>query len=189
MSKSIRFTLLGGLLVVLGLIAAPAQASSGWAPANAGTSVSNGVITMDTTDAGVTPAGTSLENADLGRTLAAGDVISFEYKLDGASCGGGQPRIFVEIGGVYTNTFNGNPDACGTAIGDGWFRVVFDAPEGTVGHAGIVFDNPSDRGVAQIRNVVIGTPIFPSSKDTCKQNAWAGAGYRNQGQCVSSFAR
>lgn len=178
-------------MAALMLMAGPASAAGGWAPANSGATVADGVLTLDTTDAAETPFGTSFENPDLDHAVTAGDPISFEYRiLDDASCAGGQPRIFVEIDGTYDNSFDGNPDQCGSDDdGDGWWTVTWSAPAtGTVGHAGIVWDNPSDRGVVEVRNVVIDSPIFPGSKDECKKGGWAQAGYRNQGQCVSAFA-
>jgi hypothetical protein len=45
-----------------------------------------------------------------------------------------------------------------------------------------------------VRNLTIGgTAVFlapaPTSKDECKGGGWVAGGYKNQGQCVSSFAR
>ena len=179
------------------LIAAPAAASHGEWIANPGTSVEDGAVVMDTTDAALTPAGTSYENDDLGVELATGDEISFAYELDGATCGGGQPRIFVEVGGTYYNTFDGNPDGCGDdGIGatSGTVTYVYDGPDGTIGHAGIVFDNVSDRGVASVTDVEIGDHKLdlsdhegsgdPTTKDDCKRGGWEDHGFRNQGQCI-----
>jgi hypothetical protein len=180
------------------LIAAPAAANHGEWTANPGTTVEGGAIVMDTTDEALTPAGTSYENADLGVEIESGDVISFAYELEGATCGGGQPRIFVEVGGTYSNTFDGNPDGCGDdgmGATSGTVTYVYDGPDGTIGHAGIVFDNTSNRGVATITEVTIGDYTLdvsddgedaddPTTKDDCKNGGWEDYGFRNQGQCI-----
>jgi hypothetical protein len=194
--------LLAGLATASLLIAAPAAAShDGW-EASPGTTVEDGTLVLDTTDEAETPAGTSYEHVDLGVELADGDVISFDYALEGAVCGGGQPRLFVEIDGTYTNTFDGNDEGdCGQltdgngASSAGTVVLTYEGDGGTIGHAGIVFDNTSDRGVARITNVEIGDYALdlghddengdaPSTKDDCKDGGWEDAGFRNQGQCI-----
>lgn len=185
------------------LIAAPAAANHGEWVANPGTTVEDGAIVMDTTDEALTPAGTSYENADLGVEIAPGDVIAFDYELDGAVCGGGQPRLFVEVDGTYVNTFDGNDegdcgeltDGLGTST-SGTVFYTYEGDAGTVGHAGIVFDNVSDRGVATISFVEIGDHELdltddgdgededPTTKDDCKRGGWEDYGFRNQGQCI-----
>lgn len=139
-----------------------------WEPANAGTTVNgDGTFTMDTeTDTSETDAGTSLESDELSIMLEADDEVSFEYRIlapSDAVCGGGQARIFIKIGDTYYNSFDGNPDQCGSDEGDGWFKVTLPSvyPAGTVGHAGVVFDNPSDRGMAEFRNVMISDHEVP----------------------------
>ncbi|HSK24054.1 MAG TPA: hypothetical protein VK906_12795 [Egicoccus sp.] len=185
------------------LVAAPAAANHGEWTANPGTSVADGAIVMDTTDEALTPAGTSYENADLGVEIAPGDVIAFDYELDGAVCGGGQPRLFVEVDGTYVNTFDGNDqgdcgeltDGLGTST-SGTVLFTYEGEVGTIGHAGIVFDNISDRGVATISFVEIGDHELdltddgddgdedPTTKDDCKRGGWEDYGFRNQGQCI-----
>lgn len=186
------------------LVAAPAAANHGDWIANPGTSIEGDTIVLDTTDEALTPAGTSYENADLGVEIAPGDVIAFDYELDGAVCGGGQPRLFVEVDGTYVNTFDGNDegdcgeltDGLGTST-SGTVLYTYEGDAGTVGHAGIVFDNVSDRGVATISLVEIGDHELdltdgdgdedgedPTTKDDCKNGGWKDYGFRNQGQCI-----
>lgn len=188
------------------LIAAPAAANHGAWTAGPGTTVEEGAIVLDTTDEVLTPAGTSYENADLGVELAPGDVIAFDYELDGAVCGGGQPRLFVEVDGTYVNTFDGNDqgdcgeltDGLGTST-SGTVFYTYEGDAGTVGHAGIAFDNVSDRGVATISFVEIGDHELDLTdgddgdegdedeadpKDACKDGGWEDQGFKNQGQCI-----
>ena len=169
--------------------------TSGFAPTDAGTTVSGGVITLDSRGQA---DGTSYENQNLDVAVRNGDKITFEYK---GPCGGGAPRVFIQ-GGAY-NTFDADPNgttaepACGTAIGDGWFRVtttISGITAGTAGHTGIVNDNVSSPSVIQVRNLTIGGTRInlapgPRNADQCKNSGWQAGGFRNQGQCVSSFNR
>jgi hypothetical protein len=176
-------------------------ASSPWT-ANPGSSYDDGVVTL--TNSG--GAGTSYENANLDVPVVNGDKLSFEYSSTDVTCGGGTPRVFIQ-GGAF-NTFDQDPNnvtdepACGVAIGDGWFRVtttVTGIVDGTAGHTGIVNDNPADLGTVLVRNLVIGGQTVrlgneepstgPASKSECKHGGWRTGPYRNQGQCVSHFAK
>ena len=200
--KRVATSLVAGAALSL-LAVGPAMASheDGWAPANAGTTVEDGTIVLDTTDEDETPLGTSYETQDLGVELETGDVISFDYALsEGATCGGGQPRVFVEVDGTYYNTFDGNDDACGGE--DGTVTYTYDGETGDIEHAGVVFDNISDRGVARVTNVSIGDYALDlehdeddeddegdedpraDARDACKDGGWEEQGFRNQGQCI-----
>lgn len=55
-------------------------------------------LTLDNV-AGAPAIGVSYEAYDIGFPIAAGDVISFEYK---GACGGGAPRVFV-MGGLWNS--------------------------------------------------------------------------------------
>ena len=183
-----RRTMLGGLTAGIAVFAvtAVAAAAPGWAPTDSGTTYQDGVVTLDSHGQA---DGTSYENQDLGIAVENGDKITFEYR---GPCGGGAPRVFIQ-GGAY-NTFDQDPNgttsepACGTdADGDGWFLV-----QTTV--EGIVNDNVANPSVIEVRNLTIGgTTVFlapaPTSKDECKRGGWVAGGYKNQGECVSSFAR
>ena len=179
--------------VVFAAMTALAIAATPWT-ANPGTSFdpSTGIVTL--TNSG--GAGTSYENADLEVPVQNGDTITFEWTTEDVNCGGGVPRVFIQ-GGAY-NTFDADPagpGACGTdSDGDGWNTVtgtISGIAAGDAGYTGIVNDNPSDPGTIQVRNVVIaGQAVLPpSSKDACKNGGWQLGGYKNQGACVSSFAK
>ena len=185
----------GNLLAASTLaFAAPslAQTGSGWV-ANPGTTANGGVVTLDSRGQ---PAGTSYENPNLNVAVENGDTISFEYM---GPCGGGAPRVFIQ-GGAF-NTFDQDPNgsACGTDTdGDGWFTVtqtVSGITNGTAGHTGIVNDNTASPSVVQVRNLIIdgvrvnlsNGPAAPTNADQCKNGGWKAGGFRNQGQCVSSF--
>ena len=174
----------GSLLAASALfLTTSAVAQTGGFVANPGTSVSpDGVITLDSRGQ---PAGTSLENPNLGIQVENGDVISFEYKGD---CGGGAPRVFIQ-GGAY-NTFDGN--TCGTATTDGYSRItgtISGITSGPAGYTGVVNDNPSNQTVILVRNVTIaGVNIFaPANASQCKNGGYRFGNYKNQGDCVSSF--
>jgi len=164
--------------------------TSGWVASDSGTTVSGGVVTLNS---GVDSNGTSLENQNVAVQVSNGDVISFEYK---GPCGGGAPRVFIQ-GGAY-NTFDQDPNgsACGTdADGDGWFTVtqtISGITSGPAGHVGIVNDNVSNPSTVMVRNLIIdGTRIplalRPQNADQCKNGGYVAGGFRNQGECVSSF--
>lgn len=124
------------------------------------------------------------------------DTLSFEYRSADVNCGGGVPRVFIQ-GGAY-NTFDGDAGQCGTDTdGDGWYTVtgtISGIVDGTVGHFGLVNDDPSDAGTVEFRNVTVNgasllPPMAPQNKDECKNGGWRNGSYRNQGECVSVFAR
>lgn len=126
--------------------AASAPFVADW-PVKPGTTVTPTTVVL-AADTAARPLGTSLETQDLGIPVLAGDTISFHYDLaDGAVCGGGAPRMFVEINGTYTNSFddgagNPRPGRCG---GDSR-NVEFIVPAaGTIGHAGLVYDSGNGR--------------------------------------------
>ena len=187
MRKATQVVLLS-LVAVLASAAVAVAATAPWT-AGPGTSYSNGVVTLNNAGG----PGTSYETSNLDVPVENGDTISFEYRTSDVSCGGGVPRVFLQ-GGAY-NTFDGNPDQCGTdADGDGWSTVtgtVSGIADGTAGHTGIVNDNPSDTGTIQVRNLVIGgvAVLPPGNAGACKNGGWQLGGYKNQGQCVSSFAK
>ena len=174
-------------LVVLAVSAVAVAASPGWTGNSA--TETNGVVTLVNSG-----SGSSYENQDLQIPVANGDTISFEYFSADVNCGGGVPRVFIQ-GGAY-NTFDQDPNgtACGSdADGDGWFTVtqtISGITAGDAGYTGIVNDNPADPGTIQIRNLKIaGVTVFASSAAGCKNGGWKAGGYKNQGQCVSSFAK
>ena len=94
------------LLAVVAVLATAATASAASAPwtANAGTTYSNGVVTLDSTD-----TRTSYESTNIDVPVANGDTISFEWRSDDVACAGGVPRVFIQ-GGAY-NTFDGTRGA------------------------------------------------------------------------------
>lgn len=98
---------------------------------------------------------TSVEAANLGVEVEANAVVTFYYGLDaGATCTAGAPRVFMQVGEVYHNSWDQNIGAgtqCGT---DG--KVTFTLPEaGTVKHAGVVYDN-SQPGTVLVSKLSIG---------------------------------
>jgi hypothetical protein len=171
------------------LVSAPAFAQTGWV-ASPGTTVSGGVVTLDSNGQ---PLGTSYENANLSVAVENGDTISFDYM---GPCSGGAPRVFIQ-GGAY-NTWDQDPmvGSCGTDVdNDGWFTVtqtVSGITDGTAGHTGIVNDQIASPSIIQVRNLVIGgvavnLAAAPVNAEQCKNGGWQAGGFRNQGQCVSSF--
>lgn len=134
---------------------------------------SDGVVRLDTTRPEETPGGTSLGNHP---SLSIPNVnenteLTFQYKLDSGSCGDGQPRIAIRIDGqsqVYQYTAAIATPSCGSAIaGSDYLQVTIKLGDdesnffpSTGNHIvtalGVIFDNPSDRGVAYIKDVYVG---------------------------------
>ena len=162
--------------------------SGGWT-ANPGTRYENGLVILDSRGQ---PAGTSYENQNLNVQVANGDTISFDYS---GPCGGGAPRVFIQ-GGAY-NTFDQDPNgtACGSDPDSDGFSTVTQTisgiTNGTAGHTGIVNDNISNPSVITVRNLRIAGQLVlpPANADECKKGGFTRGGFRNQGQCVSSFNR
>lgn len=184
--KKILFVLVAAGLL-FGLASSNAQAAPGTYDPN------TGIVTVVNSETDV--AGSSYEGTSTA-PVANGSVVSFEWRSTDVNCGGGVPRVFIQAGAY--NTFDGNPNQCGgTADADGWRTVtgtVSGIVDGQVGHFGLVNDNPSDRGTIQFRNVTVDgvsllPPLAPQNKDECKNGGWRNGSYRNQGECVSHFAR
>jgi hypothetical protein len=126
--------------------------------ANAGAHIID-ASTVTVQNAG-TEAGSSVEIANLDLPVQATKTVEFTYELaDGATYGGGSPRVFLEVNGTYLNTFDANPEDAGTANDDGSFTKSWTIPvNGRVGNAGVVQD--SGVGSITVRNLVIsGQPI------------------------------
>lgn len=107
-----------------------------------------------------TPAGSSVEILNLDLPVQATKTVEFTYELaDGATYGGGSPRVFLEVNGSYLNTFDANPEDAGSENADGSFTKTWTIPvNGRVGNAGVVQD--SGVGSITVTNLVIsGQPI------------------------------
>ena len=190
-AQQLRTTALAAAFVFGASSFALAQTTTtGFVPSDSGTTVSGGVVILDSRGQS---DGTSLENQNLNVAVENGDTISFEYS---GPCGGGAPRVFIQ-GGAF-NTFDQDPNggACGTdSDGDGFFTVtqtISGITNGTAGHVGIVNDNISNPSVIRVRNLVIGGVTVnlspaPQNAEQCKNGGYVAGGFRNQGQCVSSF--
>lgn len=183
-------------VAVLVLIAGPANAAT-WT-ANPGASASNGIITLDNTG-----GGTSYETMNLDIAVANGDPISFEYRVtsagDSTACSGGTPRVFLQGGRYNTHnggSLNGGQTCASRTTGpdaDGWYLVtgtIGNLGGATAGHVGLVNDHPGNVRTIEIRNLnIAGVRVFASTKDECKNDGWVTGAYKNQGDCVSSFAK
>lgn len=132
-----------------------------WEP-NPGAAIVNDTTVSLTLESGET--GTSIETQNLNVPVQAGDVtFDVEFK-NGARCTAGAPRTFVEIGGLFYNSYDDQTGcADGSAPGadnsqDG--TVTFTVPvNGRIGQAGLVYDN-SIAGTVVINNVTIdGNPV------------------------------
>jgi len=107
------------------------------------------------------PTPTSVEILNLDLPVDATKTIEFTYSLaDGATYGGGAPRVFIEVGGEYINTNDADPNNPGTDNGDGTFtKSVVIGKNGRVGAAGVVYDS-GNPGTVTVTNLVIsGQPI------------------------------
>jgi hypothetical protein len=147
---------------IAALTAKPAAGASGpeWAANPGSTIVSATTVQLTKAAAG----GTSVETQDLGIPVLAGDVIAFHYDLaDGATCGGGSPRMFVYFQGDDTNgapranSWDQNiPNGVDAACGGAGRNVEFTVPSaGTLGYTGLVYDTPGDAGRVTFSNVTV----------------------------------
>jgi hypothetical protein len=111
--------------------------------------------------------GTSLEIADANFPIEEGAVAYFSYELeDGAVAGGGAPRLFVEVDGIYYNTADHGYSY------DDFNAKAIDLPAGEVGHVGIVYDNGVAGTVRVSRPVIDGLGLnFPTGDDTDESEA------------------
>jgi hypothetical protein len=107
------------------------------------------------------PTPTSVEILNLDLPVDATKTVEFTYSLaDGATYGGGAPRVFIEVGGEFINTNDADPNNPGTDNGDGTFtKSVVIGKNGRVGAAGVVYDS-GNPGTVTVSNLVIsGQPI------------------------------
>ncbi|HYH73125.1 MAG TPA: hypothetical protein VD764_07895 [Nocardioides sp.] len=102
-----------------------------------------------------TPAGASVEILDLNLPVQATKTLEFTYELSGGAVySAGSPRIFIQIGDDFFNTFDGDPTDAGEDNGDGTFtKTVIIPRNGTVHAAGVVVD--SGVGTVTVTDVVI----------------------------------
>lgn len=194
MKKSL-FTAVLGAMLAMGMMGAAVASSHGWM-ANDGTTYEGGVVTLDNSD-----GPTSFEHTDLDVAVANGDAITFEYRVDGGDdlCVGGTPRVFIQ-GGAYNTHDETHNDGFPCELrtsgpdDDGWRTVtgtVAGVSTGTAGYTGIVNDNQAHVRVIEVRNLTIGgvSVLAPLSTEDCKDGGWQHGAFKNQGQCVSSFAK
>lgn len=126
-------------LVVAGQWNAPAQAAgAAYWKANGDSQITgehNAVLVGGNTSVETTEAWPGL-------TVEAG-TATFQYQLEsGALCTGGAPRMFATVGGTTVNSWDGNPEACGSEPDtDGWRTVSVSLPAGKVTALGLVYDN------------------------------------------------
>jgi len=120
---------------------------------------------VDDHTATLTGGNTSIEIENLNKVVQAGDVVSFTVSFgDGAFCVAGAPRVFVEVGGTFYNSFdqdtpcanNTAPDAANNTAG----TIDFTIPvNGRIGAAGLVWDN-GNTGTVTITNLTIGGDVI-----------------------------
>ena len=127
---------------------------------------------------------------------------SASFTLASASqCQGGSPRFNIVT--PTTTFFLGCNNVTPTTNADGTATYTFTAatlaaagqqvptPTGTISSASIVLDV---QGSADLTNITFNgvtevAAATPGSKQECKHGGWKSLGFRNQGQCVSTFER
>lgn len=130
--------------------------------------------------------GTSLEIEDLAIPSDGGSAYFCFAPEDGAVVGGGAPRLFVEVDGMYFNTVDHGstkslPNENGDSCGEYTHMATLSIPAGSVGHVGVVYDNGVPGSVLVLRPVIDGTGIlFPTNEQEEEQNF---------GQLVSELAK
>lgn len=129
--------------------------------------------------------------------------MTLEFDVDGY-CGAGAPRfnVYLENGDtIFLGCIYGDADADGHVVfeaGQTYGGVLF--PEGeTVTGIDIVQDEQGQTTLSNIKvNGEEAEGVYinePTSKEACKKGGWMsltdaeGEAFRNQGQCVSYFAR
>jgi len=138
---------LGALTLGYSLPAAADPGDRIWSPVNDAASIENENTVR------LTGGMTSVEAANLGMTVEAGTEVSFTPDLGaGVTCGGGAPRVFVQVAETVYNSFDGNPNQCGGP--DGVVRFTIPT-SGTITYAGVVFDN-GQQGEVKISDLTIG---------------------------------
>ncbi|PWN02606.1 hypothetical protein DJ010_12940 [Nocardioides silvaticus] len=130
-----------------------------WVPNEGATIVDDTTVSLTIEEGGAT----SIETQDLNVPVQAGDEISFDIALeDGATCTAGAPRMFVEIGGTFVNSYDDQTGCAGDSAPPSTENgtVTFTVPEnGRIGQAGFVYDN-GIAGTVTITNVTIdGNPV------------------------------
>jgi hypothetical protein len=116
---------------------------------------------VDANTVRLTGGNTSVEIDNLNKAVQAGDVVSFTVDFGAnAFCVAGAPRVFVEVGGTFYDSFaQANPCAGGSAPGAGNSTdgvITFTVPvNGRIGAAGVVWDN-GNAGTVTITNLTIG---------------------------------
>lgn len=183
---------IAGLL--LGFGAAGAQAATWHANPGASYDPSTGTVTLDSTN-----GPTSYETENAGVQINTGDQIRFDYT---GPCHAGAPRVYIRVNGTTEyNTFD-DPDTTGCNVTNqandsgGTVVATYDGPSGTIDRLYLVNDSGTP-SVNTIRNLTIGTTVVPlgpppgppTNKDQCKNGGWQNGPYRNQGECVSTFAK
>lgn len=166
--------------------------------AKPGTTVGNGVLTMDLTDAGLTPFGTSFENLDYGIAGESGTPVQIQFTFEvlqgEARCDQGAPRVFVRAGTevVFASGSQASatcPDGADPSVEP--LTITGEVDGGDLGHVGLVFDNLANRSVIEVTQFSIdGVEILvpePTSKDDCMQGGFEEFGFKNQGQCIASI--
>lgn len=133
---------LTGTMLAGAMLATPASAQTEHSAASAWSAANADAFIVDATTVELRGANTSVETTNLDFPVQAHHKIKFTYELlDGAVCGAGAPRVFVEIDGDYINSWDGNAGQCGIDNGDGTFTVEFSTGKnGRIGAMGVMFD-------------------------------------------------
>jgi hypothetical protein len=119
-----------------------------------------GLVDLDSANNEVTVTGTgpgtagSALQCETSIDVTAGDTASFTYELGEGTdpCGGGVPRLYFLIDGIYYNTIDGDPE-CSEAAGN---TVTYTFPvTGTVTEVGFVYDR-GDNGSVTYSDATVG---------------------------------
>ena len=127
------------------------------------TCTANGTATRDSAANTVTvtgqvgSAGSSLECQTSIAVTGGTSTVSFDYALTGGTCGGGVPRLFVQIGSDHFNTFDSNT-TCSDQGSTGTISYVIPV-SGTVTTVGFVYDR-DDNGSVVYSNATVGGVVL-----------------------------
>lgn len=128
------------------------------------TCTTNGTATRDSAANTVTVTGvpgslgSSLECQTSIAVTGGTSTVTFDYAISGADgCGGGVPRLFVQIGSDYFNTFDSNTTCSGQGS-TGTITYVIPV-SGTVTTVGFVYDR-NDSGSVVYSNATVGGVVL-----------------------------
>ena len=99
------------------------------------------------------------------------------WETDGNLLDGSRPVDSGQLGGTFYDPYANALANYGSAAVTKMILVIDSS-----------WKYPDGEQTILVRNIDINGPVSPLGKDACKKGGWVDLGFKNQGQCVSSFA-